>query len=71
MKGVKGGQCIVPGYYLFDFGWRNFFATQAKSAIKTPAARGLEELVFCCLRKVSPAHQCSAGVWYIVQECGW
>jgi hypothetical protein len=37
----------------------------------TLAARGREELFFCCLRKVSPAHQCSVGVWYIVQEFGW
>jgi hypothetical protein len=26
---------------------------------------------FHCLRKVSPDHQRSAGVWYIVQEFGW
>ena len=37
----------------------------------TLAAHGLEELVFRCLRKVSPAHQRSAGVWYIVHEFGW
>ncbi len=37
----------------------------------TPAARGLEECVFHCLRKVSPAHPRSVGVWYIVQEFGW
>jgi hypothetical protein len=32
----------------------------------TPAARGLEELFFRCLRKVSPAHQCSARGCMIV-----
>ncbi len=26
---------------------------------------------FRCLRKVSPAHQRSAGLWYLVQEFGW
>jgi hypothetical protein len=26
---------------------------------------------FHCLRKVSPAHQRSTGVWYKVQEFGW
>jgi hypothetical protein len=37
----------------------------------TPTACGLEELFFRCLKKVSPAHQRSAGLWYIVQEFGW
>jgi hypothetical protein len=34
----------------------------------TLAMRGLEELFFRCLRKVSPAPQRSKLVWYIVLE---
>jgi hypothetical protein len=44
-----------------------------KSRIKptTPTAPGLEELFVHCLRKVSPAHPLSAGVWYIDSARIW
>jgi hypothetical protein len=50
---------------------KKIWVQKEKLVENTPAARGLEELFFRCLRKVSPAHQRSAGVWYIVQEFGW
>jgi hypothetical protein len=51
------------------FFWKSLYTY--KKLRNTPTARGPEELFFRCLRKVSLAHQCSAGVWYIVQEFGW
>jgi hypothetical protein len=60
---------LIPTWFAFAF--YTGIVSSGVRRTNTPAAHELEELFFCCLRKVSPAHQCLVGVWYIVKEFGW
>ncbi len=68
---------LIPTFKIYVFSYSRQTETLIRGGFThfvppgTPAERGLEELFFRCPRKVSPAHQCSTGLWYIVQEFGW
>jgi hypothetical protein len=74
LEGTDDGQKTPPGHpdfysyvkVLCVFICRTDRITDGET--NTLATRGPEELFFRCLRKVSPAPQCSECIWYIVLE---